>query len=101
MTSADTGGERRPTVAAEPERRANDLAPPLGPGTPPDHHGRHAVAAVAAGQAGWAPEMDLGDDSWQQQEIEADRRRERRLVWQSLIALAVVAALVLVGRVLG
>ncbi|HEY0118449.1 MAG TPA: hypothetical protein VGC04_06695 [Cellulomonas sp.] len=59
------------------------------------------AVAVTAGQVAGTPELDLGDDSWQREEIESDRRRERRLVWQSLAALAVVAALVVAGRVLG
>lgn len=31
----------------------------------------------------------------EREEIERDRRRERRLVWQALIALAIVAVLVM------
>lgn len=53
----------------------------------------HAPAAHSAGPGGQELEELL-------EEIEADRRLERRLVWQSLIAVAVVAAVVVLGQLL-
>ncbi len=101
MTAKDTGKAPRSTDGPEPVAGANDLAPPSGLRALPDSHGRHAAVVAADGQAVDAPGADLGGDAWQQEEIELDRRRERRLVWQSLVAFAVVAALVLAGRVQG
>ncbi len=101
MTARRPGKKPRPTSGPEPVPSANDLAPPPGLRAPPEGRGRHAVVASVDRRVVEAPDGVLGDDSWQQEEIEWDRRRERRLVWQSLVAFVVVAALVLAGRVQG
>lgn len=101
MTARRPDEGARPTTGPAPVPGAHDLAPPPAPGVRQEGHGRHAAVASAGRRAVEAPGGVLGDDSWQQREIERDRRRERRLVWQSLVAFAVVAALVLAGRVQG
>jgi cellulose synthase/poly-beta-1,6-N-acetylglucosamine synthase-like glycosyltransferase len=72
-------------------------------GGPPASEGAEAAALGVRTSQGehvaTAEELQLGEEAQLVAELEADRRGERRLIWQSAVALGAVAALVVVGRV--
>ncbi len=80
-----------PPEAGGPEPRAPGTAAAAADQVPEE--GRHALAATPQG---WAP-----DTGALEREIEHDRRSERRLPAQALVAALVTAAITVVGQALG